>query len=312
MLTVALTGNIAAGKSTVAELFRRWGATVIDADRLVREAQAPGSPVLAAIAERFGPDLSTRRDARPGGAPPPRDGRPGRAGGAQRMVHPDVLRRRAALERRRGTGRPDRGERHPAALRGGRPVRVRRRRAGGCARDVRRARLLAQRGLSPEDADRMLAAQAPTGPKRERSDYVIDNNGDRAALEARARERLDAAALPPRALDLARRPAYPPTRHPRPRASVSNVPDDLVYTPEHEYVAPHRRSRGRPRRHHRLRPGRAGRRRLRQPAQAAASGSRRTKPSERSRRSRRCRSCTARWPARSSRSTARSTAIRRW
>ncbi|HEX7337889.1 MAG TPA: dephospho-CoA kinase, partial [Gemmatimonadales bacterium] len=57
MLSVALTGNIAAGKSTVAELFRRWGATIIDADQLVRETQAPGQPVLQAIAERFGREL---------------------------------------------------------------------------------------------------------------------------------------------------------------------------------------------------------------------------------------------------------------
>jgi dephospho-CoA kinase len=46
MLNVALTGNIAAGKSAVAELFRRWGATVIDADRIVREVQAPGGAGL--------------------------------------------------------------------------------------------------------------------------------------------------------------------------------------------------------------------------------------------------------------------------
>src|SRR6185369_17192936 len=57
MLHIALTGNIASGKTTVANLFRLWGATVIDADALVREAQAPGSPVLAAIAERFGAEL---------------------------------------------------------------------------------------------------------------------------------------------------------------------------------------------------------------------------------------------------------------
>ena len=57
MLNVALTGNIAAGKSTVAELFRGWGAVLIDADRLVRDAQAPGSPVLHRIAARFGADL---------------------------------------------------------------------------------------------------------------------------------------------------------------------------------------------------------------------------------------------------------------
>ena len=54
MLNVALTGNIAAGKTAVADLFRRWGATVLDADAIVREVQAPGGPVLRRIAERFG------------------------------------------------------------------------------------------------------------------------------------------------------------------------------------------------------------------------------------------------------------------
>ena len=54
MLNVGLTGNIASGKSTVVDLFRRWGATIIDADALAREAQAPGGEVLAAIAPRCG------------------------------------------------------------------------------------------------------------------------------------------------------------------------------------------------------------------------------------------------------------------
>src|SRR5437899_13001662 len=54
MLNVGLTGNIASGKSTVVDLFRRWGATIIDADALAREAQAPGGEVLAAIARRIG------------------------------------------------------------------------------------------------------------------------------------------------------------------------------------------------------------------------------------------------------------------
>jgi len=57
VLNVALTGNIAAGKSTVVELFRRWGATIVDADELVRQAQAPGGEVLAAIVRRFGSDV---------------------------------------------------------------------------------------------------------------------------------------------------------------------------------------------------------------------------------------------------------------
>ncbi|HKR55698.1 MAG TPA: dephospho-CoA kinase, partial [Gemmatimonadales bacterium] len=59
MLSIGLTGNIASGKSTVVELFRRWGAAIIDADQLAREAQAPGTEVLAAIVRRFGGDVLT-------------------------------------------------------------------------------------------------------------------------------------------------------------------------------------------------------------------------------------------------------------
>jgi dephospho-CoA kinase len=51
---------------------------------------------------------------------------------------------------------------------------------------LRRARLLASRPLAPSEADRMMAAQEDPGRKRARSDYVIDNDGDRAALERAA------------------------------------------------------------------------------------------------------------------------------
>ncbi len=57
MFSIALTGNVASGKSTVLAHFARWGATVIDADAIVREVQTPGSPVLVAIRERFGTDV---------------------------------------------------------------------------------------------------------------------------------------------------------------------------------------------------------------------------------------------------------------
>lgn len=190
MLNVALTGNIASGKSTVAELFRAWGATLIDADRLVRDAQAPGSPVLRAIAARFGQDLidpagvldrrTLRRRAM---------GDPGALADLNRIVHPDVLRRRAALEQEAR----NRGDRIVVS-----DIPLLFEAADPSAFDVivlvdapveaRRARLLAQRGLTAEDAEQMLAAQAPSNPKRERSTFIIDNDGDRGALEARARE----------------------------------------------------------------------------------------------------------------------------
>src|SRR5689334_5932107 len=68
MLNAALTGNIAAGKSSVAALLADWGAVVIDADTIVRSLQRPGTPVFDAIAARFGsgvlaPDGSLDRAA---------------------------------------------------------------------------------------------------------------------------------------------------------------------------------------------------------------------------------------------------------
>ena len=54
MILVGLTGGIGAGKSTVSALLAEKGAAIVDADRIARDLQAPGSPVLAAMAERFG------------------------------------------------------------------------------------------------------------------------------------------------------------------------------------------------------------------------------------------------------------------
>ena len=54
MRRVGLTGGIGAGKSTVARLFSRYGAVVVDADALAREVVAPGTPGLAEIVGVFG------------------------------------------------------------------------------------------------------------------------------------------------------------------------------------------------------------------------------------------------------------------
>ncbi|MCT1478065.1 dephospho-CoA kinase [Microbacterium sp. p3-SID336] len=57
MPLIALTGGIASGKSTIARRLAEHGAVVVDADAIVREVQAPGSAVLARIAQVFGPDV---------------------------------------------------------------------------------------------------------------------------------------------------------------------------------------------------------------------------------------------------------------
>ncbi|SQI31801.1 Dephospho-CoA kinase [Serratia plymuthica] len=54
---VALTGGIGSGKSTVAEAFARHGVEIVDADVIARQVVEPGTPALAAIAERFGNEM---------------------------------------------------------------------------------------------------------------------------------------------------------------------------------------------------------------------------------------------------------------
>ena len=189
MLNAALTGNIAAGKSTVVGFLRRWGATIIDADELAREAQAPGSEVLAAIVRRFSADVLSS------------DGSLDRAAlrskvmgdeaalvALNAIVHPAVQRRREELQQ-------------AAARRGDLLV----------VNDIpllfevldpaqfdvvilvdapdalRRTRLRSMRGLSNEEADRMIAAQMPAARKRPRSQFVIEDAGTLPELEAQAR-----------------------------------------------------------------------------------------------------------------------------
>lgn len=57
MLLVGLTGGIGSGKSTVSAMLAEHGAVIVDADQIARDLQAPGSPVLVAMAERFGPHI---------------------------------------------------------------------------------------------------------------------------------------------------------------------------------------------------------------------------------------------------------------
>jgi dephospho-CoA kinase len=188
MLSVALTGNMGAGKTTVAELFRKWGATIIDADRLVREAQAPGQPALQEIAARFGRQViraDGTLDRAAVRAAVLQDS--GALADLNRIVHPVVHRRRRQLlaEARAQGARivisdipllfeaADPGEFDAVVL-------------VDAPEPVRRARLLSSRPWSPTEVDRMMGFQLSSTLKRGRSDYVIDNQEDLASLERSA------------------------------------------------------------------------------------------------------------------------------
>lgn len=189
MLNVALTGNIAAGKSEVVRHFARWGATVIDADQLAREAQAPGTEVLRAIVQRFGREVlaadgTLDRAALRGRVMGDDDALAALNG----IVHPAVRRRRdQLLAEAKGRGDAIVINDIPLLFEAADPAQFDVVVLVDAPEELRRSRLLHDRGLSSEHADRMLRAQIPSEVKRARADLVIDNAGTREELETAAR-----------------------------------------------------------------------------------------------------------------------------
>ncbi|MEZ7170689.1 dephospho-CoA kinase [Sporosarcina sp. OR05] len=58
-MIIGLTGSIATGKSTVANMLKNKGYAIVDADEIARKVVEPGSPVLSQIVDVFGQDLLT-------------------------------------------------------------------------------------------------------------------------------------------------------------------------------------------------------------------------------------------------------------
>lgn len=189
MLRVALTGNVAAGKSTVTSWFGAWGAWVIDADRIVRDLQQPGTPVFDQIVARFGaavvaPDGSLNRPALRQLAFQD----PEALAALNAIVHPAVDARRRELEAEAAAaGAAVVVYDIPLLFEAADPARFDLVVLVDAPIPVRHDRLVRLRGLSAEQADRMIAAQWPSDRKRDASDLIIDNDDDLATLERRAR-----------------------------------------------------------------------------------------------------------------------------
>ena len=189
MLNVALTGNVAAGKSIVARLFEDWGATLIDSDVIVRQLQQPGTEVLSQMVKAFGPDILL--DDGTLDRPTLRNRVMNDAIARQALnaiVHPAVLARRQDLEAEaRARGDAILVSDIPLLFEAADPAVFEVIVLVDAAPATRKARLVENRGLEPVEADRLLVAQDPTETKRERSDYVIDNDGTPVQLELAAR-----------------------------------------------------------------------------------------------------------------------------
>jgi dephospho-CoA kinase len=189
VLKVGLTGNIAAGKSSVVAEWRALGAHVIDADELARRAVEPGSSSLAAIVDRWGSpvlDAEGRLDRAAVRDIVFRD--PAERAALEAIVHPEVHRlREAELD-----AAAERGERVvvsdiPLLFEVGLEREFDRVVLVHAPEAQRRARLVHGRRLTVEEADRMIAAQMPAQEKLARADLVIQNDGTREQLRARAR-----------------------------------------------------------------------------------------------------------------------------
>lgn len=209
MLPIGLTGGIGSGKSTVAAGFVSRGAELIDADVIAREVVRPGGPAYGPLVRRFGPSVLA------GDGTLDRNALarivfsdPAERAALESITHPaireEMLARVAALEGRAGVvvldiPLLDAGSLEAYGL------------AGVVVVDLPEeqavARLVAQRGFSEADARARVAAQIPRQERRRLAEMVplsavIDNRGDRRALEARIEEvweRLREAAAAPEA-----------------------------------------------------------------------------------------------------------------
>jgi len=188
MILVGLTGGIGSGKSTVSALLAQHGAVVIDADAITRQLQEPGQPVLAAIVDRFGEGVldGDGRLNRPRLAAIVFND-PDALKALNGIVHPAV----GAETARRITAEQDTD--HVVVL--DVPLLVETGRRGLSAivvvdvpTDVAVERVVEQRGMSEADARARVAMQASREERIAKADIVIDNAGDRDALEARVDE----------------------------------------------------------------------------------------------------------------------------
>ncbi len=188
MRVVGLTGGIASGKTTFAGVLRVRGVPVVDADALARAAVAPGAPALAEIARAFGPGVLAADgtlDRKALAAVVFAD--PAARRRLEAITHPAVRRGMAEeTARLAAAGHPlafyDTPLLYEVGLEGALDSVV----VVWAPRDVQRARLAARDGLSGAEAEARLAAQLPIDEKAARADFVVENVGAPADLDAKA------------------------------------------------------------------------------------------------------------------------------
>ncbi|MDE2344517.1 MAG: dephospho-CoA kinase [Betaproteobacteria bacterium] len=181
---VGVTGGIGSGKSTVAELFAKLGAGVVDTDAISRQLTAPGGAAIPAIKDKFGEafineDGSLNRTAMRDyvfNHPPARKQ-------LERIMHGmirDAV--HAALE---AASQPYVLLVVPLLIEVGsyRPL-LSRVLVVDCEEELQVQRAAARRDMTPEAVKAIMAAQTDRKTRLRVADDVIENNGDLSSLES--------------------------------------------------------------------------------------------------------------------------------
>jgi len=189
MYRVALTGNIASGKSAVARVWARLGAALIDADELARRAVAPGTAGLAAVVARFGRVVLAADGTLDRGALRAIVfGDDAARADLERILHPEIGRLRALEEARlEREGKAIVAHVIPLLFEVGLEAEFDDVVLVDAPEAERLRRLVELRGLPEPEARRMIAAQLPASAKRERATLILENAGTKKALERDAR-----------------------------------------------------------------------------------------------------------------------------
>lgn len=175
MITLALTGSIGMGKSTVASMFADAGIPIFDADATVRRLQGPGGRLVPAIEKRF-PGTTREgavdRDALSAAVL----GYPDELAALEAIVHPAVHHERTRFIVEHGDA--------PALLF---DIPLLFETGGDAAFDkvivvsapavMQRERVIGRAGMTPEKFEQIMSRQMPDKEKRARADFVIDTSG---------------------------------------------------------------------------------------------------------------------------------------
>ena len=185
MILVGLTGGVATGKSTVANMFKQCGAVVIDADQLAYDVVRPGKPAWREIVKTFGktvlnPDRTLNRQAL--GAIAFRT--PAKRRALEAIIHPRVAREQVRLTRL--AARKDSQAvviyDVPLLFEAGIDKRVDQTIVVTAAREAQIARLKKRNGLSGAEALRRIRSQLPMAKKIQQADHVINGTLPRPSL----------------------------------------------------------------------------------------------------------------------------------